>query len=392
MRVLHVIPSVSLVHGGPSRAIRLMERALAGSEVTMEVATTDDDGPGLRLTEHSEASCSRHGAGTGLPIRHYFTKRSEFYKVSPGLAWWLARHAREYDLFHIHALFSFSSIVAAWAARRAGVPYVVRPLGTLSRYGIERRRPLLKQLSLKWVEGPILRHARAVHFTAQAEREEAEALGIPLRAKVIPLAVEPAVSGDGKIVIETFPLLRDRRWLLFLSRLDPKKNLEGLLEAMAILSGEFSNIVLVIAGDGDPDYVDCLKKLVVELGIASRVVWAAFVDGELKAGLLAGAEIFVLPSYSENFGIAVAEALSAGLPCVVGRGVAISPAVEDAGAGKAVGTDAESIAEGVKHYLASKDIRHKAGEAARELAMREFSVEKMGERLVALYESIVDKK
>lgn len=393
MLVLHVIPSLSVIHGGPSRAIFLIERSLGGSGVQMEVATTDDDGPGQRLA----ARVGRDGIEVAVPqgsglVRRFFAKRTEFYKISPSLAVWLARHARDYDVIHIHALFSFSSLAAAWAARRAHIPYIVRPLGTLTRYGVEKRRPWLKQFSLKWIEGPILRHASAVHFTAEAERIEAEALGMPFRAVVIPLAVEASVQGSGTAFVDRFPELAGQPYLLFLSRLDRKKNLEGLLGAMAILAGTFPNLMLVVAGDGDPDYVASLKRLAVGLGIVSRVVWVGFVDGELKYGALAGATVFVLPSHSENFGIAVAEALAAGLPCVVGHGVAIAPAVEGAGAGLAVGTDAESISKGVEHYLVSEGARQQAGEAARELARREYSVEKMGERLVALYESIVDKK
>lgn len=392
MRVLHVIPSVSLVHGGPSRAIDLMERALAASDVTMEVATTDDDGPGRRLLRSFGADHLRLESGAVSPVRRYFAKRTEFYKVSPGLAWWLARHAQEYDVIHIHALFSFSSIAAAWAAWCAGVPYIVRPLGSLRRYGVEKRRPWLKQLSLKLVEGPILRHASIVHFTSEVEREEAEALGIPLRANVIPLASVSVGVDDVTILSGRFPALCKRRYLLFLSRLDPVKNLEGLLGAMAILAQQFPEIMLVVAGGGDPDYVASLKKNAEQLGIASQVVWAGFVDGELKAGLLAGAQVFVLPSYSENFGIAAAEALQAGLPCVLGKGVAIAGDVENAGAGIAVGTKAVSIAEGISPYLSSQEFRNRASKAAAAYATAEFSLETMGARLRELYLSVCLEK
>ena len=110
--------------------------------------------------------------------------------------------------------------------------------------------------------------------------------------------------------------------------------------------------------------------------------------GSAKADLLASSDIFVLASFSENFGISVVEALAAGLPCVVGRGVAVSGQVSNAGAGVVVDTDATSIADGIAHYLASADQRAKAAEAGRTLAQQEFSVGLMGERLAALYQSI----
>ena len=86
-------------------------------------------------------------------------------------------------MVHIHYLFSFSSFCAALVARLKGVPYIVRPLGTLARYGITQRRPLLKQLSLRFIEKPILTHAAAVHFTSLQEQDEAEALGFSMQRR-----------------------------------------------------------------------------------------------------------------------------------------------------------------------------------------------------------------
>ena len=132
MKALHVIPSLSSVHGGPTRALTLIERALASQGVMVETATTDDDGPGRR----NGKACSRPLAENGA-VHWYFAKCAEFYKPSPAFARWITREVGRYDLVHIHALFSFVAPVAAWAARRAGVPYVVRPLGTLARYGMK---------------------------------------------------------------------------------------------------------------------------------------------------------------------------------------------------------------------------------------------------------------
>ena len=131
MRVLHVIPSLSAVHGGPTQAMASMEHALREQGVHLEIATTDDDGP----DRHMAVPLGQAVAHAGT-THWYFPKRTEFYKVSPGLARWLAREAARFDLLHLHALFSFSTTAAARAARKAGVPYVVRPLGTLNHYGL----------------------------------------------------------------------------------------------------------------------------------------------------------------------------------------------------------------------------------------------------------------
>lgn len=384
MKVLHVIPSLSLAHGGPSRAIRLIERALRAQGVEVETATTDDDGTDKRKVRPGGTPIEEDGA-----VFRYFPKRSEFYKVAPAFSRWIGRHVRDYDVVHIHALFSFTSVVAARAARRAGVPYVLRPLGTLSRYGVTRRRPWLKRLSLKLVEGPLLRHAAAVHFTAEAERAEAEELGIPMRSAVIPLAVATGPVAEPGLFIARFPQLQDKRIVLFLSRLDPKKNVEGLLRAFRLIGESLPDTRLVIAGDGEPGYAAGLKRLANELGLADRVVWTGFIDGELKVSAYATAQVFVLPSFSENFGIAAAEALMAGLPCVLGEGVAIAEEVAAAGAGLAVAADAQAIAGALRRLLEDESLRAEMGRKAAALAAERYSQEAMGKRLHALYSRIL---
>ena len=412
MRVLHVIPSLSTAHGGPSRAIRLIEDALLGRGITVETATTDDDGPGLRTGKRCAVLLAENGRA-----RRYFPKRMEFYKVSPGFARWIFGHVRDYDLVHIHALFSFTSVVAAWAARKAGVPYVVRPLGTLNRYGVKQRRPWLKRLSLKLIEGPILRHAAAVHFTAMAEQMEAGELGFPLRAVVIPLGIEPT-EGDASVFLARYPELLDYRVLLYLSRLDPKKNIESLLRAFSQIVGlprdgvdlvgsplagrgglkpalqkyALSDVRLVIAGNGVAGYVASLKKLADELQISDKVLWTGNLNGELKAGAFAAAQIFVLPSFSENFGIAAAEALMAGLPCVLGEGVAIADEVAKGGAGLVTAPDPKAIAQAVQTLLGDDNSSADMGRCAAVLARERYSLAAMGASLHALYSKILTQK
>jgi len=375
------------VHGGPSHAIRLIEQALRGQGAVVETATTDDDGPGARKVSACGTVLRENGV-----LRRYFPRRLEFYKVSPALARWLRRHAQEYDIVHIHALFSFSSVAAAWAARRAGVPYVLRPLGTLNRYGVTQRRPWLKRLSLRLIEDPILRHAAAVHFTSEAERQEAELLGMPMRSVVLPLAVEAMPDVGPDVFLARFPQLRGKRLALSLSRLNEVKNLEGLLRAFSLLHRDLPDVMLVIAGNGEDGYVAGLKRLAAELGLAERVVWTGYIDGELKVSAYTTAQVFVLPSFSENFGIAGAEALMAGLPCVLGEGVAIAEEVAAAGAGLAVPPAPEAIAAALRMVLEDDVGRAEMGRRATALARERFSLDAMGKKLVELYSSILMKK
>jgi glycosyltransferase involved in cell wall biosynthesis len=373
MKVLHVIPSLWHGDGGPSNALRAMERALAAQGVTVETATTDDDGPGRRSGKAGQGAVVEEGT-----LRRYFAKRSEFYKWSPGFARWIARAVTDYDLLHLHALFSFTTTAASQAARRAGVPYVVRPLGTLAPWGMEHRRPWLKRASLRMIEKPLLHHAAAVHFTSNEEMREAAALRIDMRPVVIPLGIDmppPAMrtpAADGTVRA------------LFLSRLHPKKNLDGLLDAMAMLREEFPQLRLAIAGSGDTEYASALRARADALGLSSRVTWLGFVEGQAKRRAFDDADFFVLPSHSENFGIAAAEALAHGLPCVLSSGVAIAREVAAAGAGIEVATSAESIAAGVRLIMPAA-ARAPMQASALRVARERYSLDAMGARLKQLY-------
>ncbi len=343
MRVLHAIPSLSPAHGGPSQALPMMERALSAVGVVVETVTTDDDGRRRRVNKPLGRPLNENGA-----VRWYFPKQMEFYKVSVPLLRWLPREVRRFDVVHVHALFSFASVAAAWTVRCACVPYVIRPLGVLNRYGMTRRRALTKRASFRGIEGPLLRDAAAVHFTSGPEQAEAEMLGAPMRSVVIPLGIEHEAPGDREAFLAAHPALRNRIRVLFLSRLDPKKNVEGLLRALNLLPAEFGDLALVVCGDGAVDYSAELRRLADTLGIADRVVWTGRLEGEAKSAALAAADLFLLPSFSENFGIAAVEALAAGLPCVLGRGVAIAEEIQAAGAGVCVDAAPEAIAEGIR--------------------------------------------
>ena len=377
MKVLHVIPSVSAVHGGPSRAIVDIEHALAARGIEVTTVTTNDDGDSRTLP----VQC---GEPIEIPFatRWYFPRSTVFFKVSIGLGRWLKDNIGSFDVVHAHALFSFAPVAAAFLARRAGVPYVLRPLGVLAPYGMTRHHPIAKRASFALIERRLIESASAVHFTSSAEQAEAEALGLKCKGVVIPLGIDVGAASKSPIVRRRPD---DAFNLLFLSRIDPKKNLEGLLRALRLILSKNPNVTLNIAGSGDPQYVESLKSLARDLAIDNHVNWLGYVEGERKSEALAAASAFVLPSYSENFGIAVAEALAAGLPCLVSRGVAISDEIDKAGAGIVIGTGPQDIAAGVDKLLRDEAGISAMSTAARTLASSAFSIDAMGARLEALY-------
>lgn len=349
----------------------------AGHQMT--TLATDDNGPGRRYS-----AAARPTAMAGVE-RVYVRKMLQPYQVAPGILPWLWRNVRRFDIVHIHAVFSFTSTATALIAWLRAVPYVVRPLGTLAAYGLANRRRLAKRVSIALVEGPLLRRAAAVHFTSQAELDEANALQIPMNGVVIPLGV---ISGASLQGTSTPPRAGSGHSILFLSRIDPKKNVEGLLEAFACLVRSHGDVKLLIAGDGDAGYLDTLRRRARDLGIAERTEWLGHVAGAAKAEAFRTADIFVLPSFSENFGIAAAEAMAAGLPSVLSSGIAISGEAERAGAAISVAPDSAAVAEAIGGLLDDAPRRRAMSEAAVAHVRRNYSCTVMADRLTSLYSRI----
>ncbi len=383
-KVLHVIPSLSPHRGGPSFLLRSLATRMASAGLEIHVATTDDDGVG------------RREVATGAALRQegvdywFFPRQTRFYTFSAPLSGWLSRMAGRFDLIHVHALFSFPSVAAAfWAARR-GVPYLVRPLGTLSQWGVENRRRWLKKISIPLVERRVLARAAAVHFTSQRELEEAALLGLQARSVVVPNAFDPtdSVGGEGERFRGRHPVLQGRKIALFLSRLDPKKGLDLLLAAFARIAEPTPLPALVVAGSGTPEFVAGLGRAVESLGIGDRVLFTGLLRGEEKRDALAAADFFVLPSYSENFGIAVVEAMAAGLPVVISDQVAISSDVSAAGAGLVVPCQVDALFEAMRRAFRETD---EAGWGARaqRLCEERFSLDSVTKRLIRVYQDIV---
>lgn len=365
-----------------------MTRGLVDAGISVTIITT-----GQRVAKASKESPKPKESQEVTCL--YFRRTTGFYKTSFAMRGWLKRHIGEFDLVHVHALFSYSSIAAAKAARDARVPYIVRPLGVLNRWGMENRRRRLKRLSLRWIELPLLRDAAAIHFTSQAERKEA-LISCPelasIRSVVIPLPVEiPPVAGLTPEKFATkFPSIRGREVVLFLSRTDRKKGLELLVEAFTQISRRFSSALLVIAGAGDNAHEMELRARAETLGISGDMVWTGFLGPEDKANALGAATVFVLPSYSENFGIAAAEAMAAGVPTILSEGVAIAEYSVASQAALIVPPQAKAIADALELVLKDRELRKRLSNNGRALCQERFSVNAVGMALKDLYDSVLD--
>jgi len=367
MRVLHVIPSVSERSGGPATAIVPMCRALGDRGVEVVLASTSH---GLARTRTDRGNEGGTTDFKGVSARLFLVQLGDSFKYSRPFARWLTANVREFDLVHIHAVFNHSSVAAAAACRDAGVPYVVRPLGTLDPWSM-KQKPVRKRIFWRLLGKPMLERSAAVHYTAAAEKEATENyLGLN-HGRVIPLGVD---------LKNPISQTATHPYVLSLSRLHPKKGLDVLIDAFK--SRKPDSWRLVIAGDGPPDYVSFLKQKVAG---AKGIEFMGWVEGEEKEALLLGASLFALPSYQENFGLSALEAMARGVPVLVTPQVNLAAEIEAAKAGWVI--EREALSEELEGLLTDEADRTRRGRAAYDFAKR-YSWETVAVNLVNLYQEI----
>ena len=384
LRVLHVISSLSRLRGGPSVSMHNMLKALRRRQISAEVVATDDDGKDARL----EVPLDRFVEVEGERVR-YFPRQTLKYEFSGPMLQWLRAHIREYDVVHTHGLFGFAPLAAAWCARAAGIPYIMRPAGVLDTWGLKNKSRLVKAISLRLLEGPLLCSAAAVHFTTPLEQTRAAELALPIRPIVLPTGADMDASPT-EVSAEPpdAPDLDGRRMILYLARIHPIKRVDVLLRAYAALDARQST-TLVIAGDGDAALVGQLKQLGTELGLGNDVRWIGFATGELKRWLLARAALLVLPSDSENFGMAVVEAMNAAVPVIVTTGCGLADFVKRHDAGMVTDGSVAALRAALTELLGNERRRVAMGDAGRAAAQRELSLDAFGARLETLYRSVL---
>jgi len=368
------MPNVSRAFGGPTESLIGYAQAAATQDVTVDVvapAVAADDRAWLQealpdtTQVHGFASAGRHA-----------------WVVAPGLWVWLARHASRYDVIHVHGLFNPVSSLAARIAVASTTPTVMRPFGTLSRYTFSRRSTL-KQLYFRLLDRPALRRANAIHFTTEAEREEASRFDLALeeRSHIVP----PPWRGD---VVRSGTDKTAHPTVLFMSRLHPKKNVNGLLEAWAQVIATHPDAELIIAGAGEDGYVQALHENVRALDLEDNVSFAGFVTGTEKQRLLASSWAFALPSHQENFGVAVLEAIAAGLPVVISDAVQLRAFVEAHNLGVITDRTPDTIASALREVLSRSDWRSACATRGPEAVAETFSLEAVGKQLVEMYRAV----
>ncbi|WP_310483504.1 glycosyltransferase [Chamaesiphon sp. VAR_48_metabat_403] len=388
MKILHVIPSVSPARGGTSRAVLDMVRALVASGIDAEIATTNDDGDNLL-----DVPLGKSIIYDRVPT-YFFSRFSpqlpavREFAFSGSFTTWLFQNITKYDLIHVHALFSYTSTVAMSLARLKGVPYITTPHGLLCEWSLQQSAQK-KQAYLKLIERANLDRARAIHVTCEQERDDVAALNLKSPTSILPLALTEmpvAIPDAANLLRQSLNCPADEPIILFLARLHYKKGLDYLIPALCQLKDR--RFTLVIAGTGTPAYEAEIQALLKTTGIENRTRMVGFVEGTQKDLLIQGADLFALTSHSENFGIAVLEALIIGTPVLLTPGVGLASVVRDNNLGYVADLNIDAIAQALDRHLSDPYRSKLMGERARQFAIANYDWDKIAVDLIRVYQEI----
>ena len=367
LKIVHVVPSFfpAHVYGGPIQSVYALCNALARLGCEVRVLTTNANGLDAVLPVDTTRE---HRMGDGISVR-YCARRMR-HSVAPELLRRLPDYVRWADLVHLTGVYNFFTFPTLAMSRHDSKPVVWSPRGALQRWSGSRRTGL-KSLWDRIARG-LAPPALVLHLTSEEERRESLGKFPGVKAEVIPNGI--AIPG-GVTHTESDGTFR----LLYLGRIDPKKGIENLLDACARLEFPWT---LIIAGAGDPAYLGSIGDRIRALRLEGKAVMAGEVLDEAKERVFQNADLCVVPSFTENFGIVVAEALARAVPVIASRGTPWQ-AIEQHGCGLWIDNSPACLAAAIAQ-LRSAPLRE-MGMRGRQWMQLDFSWDTIGARMLALY-------
>lgn len=369
MKLLHVIRRTDPEDGGPIEALLRLSEVHQRDGHTAEIACLE---PQSVVDQR------------GLPLRAYGLGTESGGWYAPRLVPWLRENASRYDAVIVHGLWNYTSIGTWRALRKSGTPYYIFSHGMMDPWFRDAfpRKHMAKQIYWSLLQGRALRDARAVLFTCDEERIVSRGVfkGHSYNERVVLFGTsEPPgnVAVEKAAFAQAFPALKDKRFLLFLSRIHPKKGCDLLIRAFAEMLPQLpADMDVVIAGPDQVGWKAELDALAEQLGVRGRVHWPGMLKGDLKWGAYRTAEALILPSHQENFGIVVAEAMACSIPVLISNKVNIWREVDREHAGLVAPDTLEGTRDLMRGFFAmSEEQRRAMGVSGREAFAKYFHIE-----------------
>ena len=380
MNILHLISGLAAQSGGPQVALAgfAANQKQAGLDVTIAYTWVDDADRDLESSiVEAGVRVVAIGPAAGPTKWHRDTRRIVGELIGQA------------DVIHIHGVWESLLHEAAAASRRLGKPYVFTPHGMLEPWSLQQKW-WKKTLYLIWRLRQDLNRAAAIHYITDSEQQLVRPLRLKAPAIIEPIGLDfdefdnapPRGSFRGRL-----PNLADKSIVLFLGRLHHKKGLDLLVNAVAGLD---QNVALVIAGPDSDGYKAEMQRLIDAAGLGKRAVFVGMLKGADRIAAFQDADLFVLPSRQENFGIAVVEAMAAGTPVLISDQVGLSSEIRAAGVGSVVPLDVAKIRDEIRRLLANPELRGETGARAAKFARDRYRWREIVDRWTNHYQRMID--
>lgn len=386
MKILHVVPSYipAYGYGGPIESVHALNEALTAAGEDVTVFTTDRNGSEtLRVPLGQEVLID----GVGVWYFPVSFPRDWFYSAAMHRA--LKERVKDFDIIHITSVWLAPGALGAHYAKKFKKPYIISPRGSLMRDPL-RRKSWKKKMYFWFFEKRNLKNAAAVHFTT--ERESRDYFGrFPFQESfVVPNIILPAPKTDAEFSLrKKLNIDSKKKIVLSLGRLHHIKGFDTLVSAFAEVANKMPDSVLVIAGNDEGGYRKEIEKMVYSFSLGERVFFVGMLGKEQKENAFRESNVFVMPSYSENFGMASGEAMRAGLPVVVTDVVGISDIVIATESGVVIRKDTKECASAILKILSDPGIAVRFGYNGRRAASKYFAPQRVAEQMIREYNKVV---
>lgn len=384
MKILHVIPSYepAWAFGGTVTATSNLCRALARKGIDVTVYTTDADGKG----GHLDVPLNETVDLGGVKVWYFhcdLLPKDAFY--SRGLEKRLKECIKDFDLVHVSAIWQWIQINVYKACKAFTKPYIVSTHGSFSPWCWNQKK-LKKELYWNFFGKSSIKNAQAVHFNTNDERDKAYS-NLKLLTKMPSFVISNGIEINNKNKYEDIKknlnIPNDKFLLLFVGRIHRVKGIHLVLQALKKLNIK-EIIFLIVGNEEDNEYVNRLKKF-----NQNNVIWHESISREKLWDFYYSADLFVLPSYHENFGIVVVEAMSCGLPVLISKEVGIWKEVKTDNAGFVVNHDVEEIADVLKRCLDNPEQLKELSKNARKSAENRYDINKVADLMIRAYEDVL---
>lgn len=390
MKILHVVNDLSPGSGGPTTVVTGLAAGQSAAGLDVTICTTDSTRAGddpavardlIRRLEH-----------TGVTV-HQFSVDFRPLLFSRGMGSWLHRNLARHDVVDVHGLYRFPLTYSAYRARQLGVPYVIRPHGALDPF-LYRQSSVslpLKRLWERLFDLPNLHAASGVHYTTEEERDRVAFLNLGAPAFVVPNGLDwgrfEALPPRG--AFRAGHGIGDAPLILFLGRVNFKKGIDLLIPAFTQVRQHHPGSILAIVGPDNEGYGSQVRRWIRDAGLDESVRLVGPIYGQAVLEAYVDADVFALPSYTENFGMTVVEAMACAVPVVISDQVNIHREVSTAGGGLVTPCDVSAVASAIQTLLADRAKREAMGVAGREACRVLYNWPRIVEQTREEYETAI---